>query len=58
MYKVIVDYEPTEADNAVVKEGLIKSYEAKFGERDNQFSMFLKNDLGKVFGGIQAFRDT
>lgn len=58
MYKVIVDYAPAEADNAIVREGLIRSYEAKFGERDKQFSIFLKSDSGKVFGGIQAFRDT
>lgn len=28
MYKVVVDYAPAEADNAVVREGLIKCYEA------------------------------
>ena len=49
---------PSQSDNDVVKEGLIKCFEAKFGERDKQFSIFLKNDLGKVFGGIQAMMDT
>lgn len=58
MYKVVVDYAPTEADNAVVKEGLIAFYENIVGERDKEFSIFLKNDLGKVFGGIQAFLDS
>lgn len=58
MYKVVVDHTPNQADNDVVKEGLIKCFEAKFGERDKQFSIFLKNDSGKVFGGIQAFMDT
>ncbi len=58
MYEVLIDYTPNEADNAVVREGLIKCYEAKFGERDKPFSIFLKNDSGKVLGGIQAFRDT
>lgn len=57
MYKVVVDHAPTEADNAVVKEGLIKCYEAKFGERDKSFSIFLKNESGKIFGGIQAIMD-
>lgn len=55
---VVVDYAPTETDNAVVKEGLIQCYEAKFGERDRHFSIFLKNDVGKVFGGIQAMFDS
>jgi GNAT superfamily N-acetyltransferase len=58
MYKVIVDYAPAEADNAVVREGIIASNEKIVGERDKAFSIFLKNDLGKVFGGIQAFLGT
>jgi GNAT superfamily N-acetyltransferase len=58
MYKVILDYAPSQADNAVVKEGLIKSYEAQFGERDKEFSIFLKNNSGKVFGGVQAIFDS
>jgi ribosomal protein S18 acetylase RimI-like enzyme len=58
MYKVVVDYAPAEADNAVVREGIIASNENIIGERDKAFSIFLKNDLGKVFGGIQAFLDT
>ena len=56
--KVIVDYTPSHADNDIVKEGLIKCYEALFGERDKPLSLFLKNDSGEVFGGIQAFMDT
>jgi GNAT superfamily N-acetyltransferase len=55
MYKIIVDYAPSEADNAVVREGIIASNEKIVGERDKTFSVFLKNDSGKVFGGIQAF---
>ncbi len=58
MYKVVVDHNPSPADNDVVREGLIQSYEAEFGERDKPFSIFLKNDSGKVFGGLQAFLDT
>jgi len=58
MYNIVVDLNPTETDNAIVREGLIRSYEAQFGQRDKQFSIFLKNDSGKVCGGIQAFRDT
>ena len=58
MYKVVVDYAPTEADNAVVEEGIIAFNESILGERDKVFSIFLKNDFGKIFGGIQAFLGT
>lgn len=55
MYKVIVDFAPHEADNAVVREGIAVFNETIVGERDRTFSIFLKNDFGKVFGGLQAF---
>jgi GNAT superfamily N-acetyltransferase len=58
MYKIVVDYTPTETDNAVIKEGIIAFNENIIGERDRAFTIFLKNDLGKIFGGIQAFLDT
>ncbi len=58
VYKVVVDYVPNEADNAVVREGIIAFNESILGERDKAFSIFLKNDSGKVFGGIQAFLGT
>lgn len=58
MYKIVVDYEPTEADNFVVREGIIASNEEIIGERDTEFSIFLKDDKQKVFGGIQAFLGT
>ena len=56
--KVVVDYDPTQSDNAVISEGIIASNAHIVGERDKAFSIFLKNDSGKVFGGIQAFLDT
>ena len=58
MYKVVVDYDPSQADNAVVSEGIIAFNENIIGERDKAFSIFLKNDSGKIFGGIQAFLNT
>lgn len=58
MYKVVVDYTPNEADNAVVTEGITASIEKILGGRDKAFSVFLKSDAGSVFGGIQAFIDT
>lgn len=58
MYKVVIDYAPTEADNAIVREGMTAFNERILGERDKVFSIFLKNDLGKVVGGLQAFLGT
>jgi len=58
MYKVVVDYAPTEADNAAVREGIVAFNEKILGERDKVFSIFLKNDQELVFGGIQAFLGT
>lgn len=43
MYKVVIDQNPSHSDNEVVREGLIRSYEAQFGERDKHFSIFSKN---------------
>ncbi|MBM3198714.1 MAG: GNAT family N-acetyltransferase [Chlamydiae bacterium] len=56
--KVVIDYDPSHADNDIIKEGLVKCYEVLFGERDKPLSIFLKNDSGEIFGGIQAFMDT
>ena len=58
MYKVVLDHAPSQEDNAVVREGIIASNERIVGERDKAFFIFLKNDVEKVFGGIQAFLDT
>jgi ribosomal protein S18 acetylase RimI-like enzyme len=58
MYKIVVDHAPSQSDNDVVREGLVKCYEAEFGERDKPLSIFLKSDSGEIFGGIQAFMDT
>ncbi len=49
---------PSETDNAVVREGIIAFNEKILGERDKTFSIFLKDPLGNVFGGIQAFMGT
>ncbi len=58
MFKIVVDYAPSEADNAVVTEGIIAFNENIIGERDKAFSIFLKNHSDNIFGGIQAFLDT
>ncbi len=58
-YKVIVDHNPSQADNDALVEGLVVHYERLIGEpRDKEFSVFLKNDSGEIFGGIQAHFDT
>lgn len=58
MYKVVIDHNPSHFDNEIVSEGLIRSYEAQFGKRDKQLSIFLKNDSGEIFGGIRAMYDS
>ncbi len=58
MYKVVVDFEPSEADNTVVREGIVAYNEKIVGERDKVFSIFLKDESGKVFGGIHVFLGT
>jgi ribosomal protein S18 acetylase RimI-like enzyme len=58
-YKIIVDHEPSQADNDTLTESLVTWYEREMSQtRDKEFSVFLKNDLGKIFGGIQAQFDT
>ena len=58
-YTITVDYAPSQADNAVVQEGLILSYELLMGEsRDKEFSIFIKNATGEIVGGMQAHFDT
>jgi len=58
-YKIIIDHNPSQVDNDAVVEGLVTHYEHLMGvPRDREFSVFLKNDLGKIFGGIQAHFDT
>lgn len=58
-YSITVDHNPSQADNDALMEGLITSYEREMNEtRDKEFSVFLKNNLGEIFGGIQARFDT
>ena len=58
MLKVIVDHNPTRADNAAVLEGLVRYNEKMMGvPRDKFFSVFLKDDPGSIFGGILAHFD-
>ena len=58
MYKTIIDHAPSQAANNVIKEGLFAAHKDIIGEPDKHFSVFLKNDLGKIAGGIMAFFDT
>jgi GNAT superfamily N-acetyltransferase len=57
MYKVIIDYEPIQADNDIISEGIYTSHKNIIGEKDKDFSIFLKNNSGKVLSGIQAYFD-
>jgi GNAT superfamily N-acetyltransferase len=57
--KILVDHNPSQADNDAVREGLVTDYERKMNTtRDKEFSVFLKNDSGEILGGIQAQFDT
>lgn len=58
IFSIVVDYAPSEADNALVREGIIAYNEKIIGERDKEFSIFLKNDVGKIVGGMQNFLDS
>jgi GNAT superfamily N-acetyltransferase len=58
MYKVLIDYAPSQSDNNVIMEGLIQFYEKATGQpRDKEFSIFLKDHLGIIVGGLQAHFD-
>ena len=58
MYQIVIDHDPNQADNAAVREGLISFNESVMGEpRDKEYSVFLKDNSGKIFGGLQAHFD-
>ena len=58
MYEIMVDYAPDQAENSVISEGVFAAHADLIGEKDKSFSVFLKNDAGQVFGGVQASFDT
>ena len=55
---VTITHAPDPADNAVISRGLFSEYAALVGEPDRDFSVFLKEESGKVIGGVQASLDT
>jgi ribosomal protein S18 acetylase RimI-like enzyme len=58
MYQIVIDHDPSQADNALLREGLVSFYEKIIGEpRDREYSVFLKNDAGKIVGGLLAHFD-
>ncbi|CAN0574718.1 unnamed protein product [Ectocarpus sp. 12 AP-2014] len=58
IYRIIVDHNPSQTDNDVIMEGFISFNEHMMDKpRDKEFSVFLKNELGEIFGGIQAHFD-
>lgn len=58
MHKIIVDYNPTESDNQFLTEQLIAFNEKVFGEREKPLSIFIKDDAGKIVGGLQGGLDS
>lgn len=57
MYKIIVDHDPSIQDNKILLEGVYNSHKHIVGEPDKSFSIFLKDETGKIFGGIEASFD-
>ncbi len=58
MYHIDIDYAPTQASNDVIRDGVFNSSKEIIGERDKDFSIFLKDGTMKILGGIQACLDT
>ncbi len=56
--KTVIDHTPTDTDNTVISDGVFAAHADLVGEKDQSFSVFLKNDTGKIMGGIQAAFDT
>ncbi len=58
MLNIVIDHAPAKADNDTVMESLIAFNEQVMGEpRDKDFSVFLKDNAGSIFGGVQAHFD-
>lgn len=57
MYKIIVDHNPNDKDNEIIRKGVFNAHKDIVGEPDKEFSIFLKNEDGKIVGGIQAGLD-
>jgi GNAT superfamily N-acetyltransferase len=58
MFQIIVDNDPSESDNDIVKDGVFKAHADLIGAKDKSFSVFLKNNAEKIVGGIHATFDT
>lgn len=57
MYKIVVDYNPSEVINNKIRERVFSTHAHLIGEKDKSFSVLLKNTVGEVLGGIQAALD-
>jgi len=58
MYKILVDYDPSEINNKIIIDGVFAAHAHLVGEKDKSFSIFLENNAGKILGGMQASLDT
>ena len=55
MYKMITDFNPSEADNQVLSSALMDFNDKIFGEKVKPLSIFLKNETNAICGGIITY---
>lgn len=55
MYKIISDFNPSEADNQILSNALMAFNEKVFGEKVAPLSIFLKDEANAIRGGVIAY---
>ena len=55
MYKIISDFNPSDADNQILSDALMAFNESVFKEKVQPLSIFLKREDGTVYGGVVAY---
>jgi len=57
MLQLITDHNPSNADNTIIRDGIIGFNERKLSAENKAFSIFLKDADGKIHGGILTWLD-
>lgn len=52
MYQIISDFNPSDTDNHILSEALLKFNADILGETGQPFSIYLKDDQGNIHGGV------
>lgn len=58
MYQIIIDYNASSQDKMIVRNGIIQFNDKKLGYESKSLDVFLKDEQGKIQGGILAWLDT